>query len=134
MPVTNGKDNSEEKQAQRRKVEEPKQKRPEVTDEGCKSRKKQNHASQNVTASRQGVKVDCNGKENNFGTRRKVEEKSEKKRQESVSPDPAPVQNNKDDAQDKSDLNSGRLPQKKQGKKKKKVSLGKDFKGIPVGW
>ena len=49
---------------------------------------------------------------------------SEKKRQESVSPDPAPVQNIKDDA-DKSD-NRVRLPQKKQGKKKKKVSLGKD--------
>jgi len=124
MPDTNGKDNIEGKRAQRRKVEEPKQKQPEVTDEGCKSRKKQSNASLDVTVSRQGSRVECNGKENNFSPRRKAEEKLEKKRQESVSPDPAPVQGNKDESQDKAD-NSGRLPQKKQGKKKKKMSLGK---------
>lgn len=105
-------------------MEEPRQKQQEVQDNGCKSRKKQHHVSQDVTVSRQGSRVECNGKENSFGTRRKVEEMSEKKRQESVSPDPAPVQNIKDDV-DKSD-NRVRLPQKKQGKKKKKVSLGKD--------
>lgn len=124
MPDTNGKDNNEGKRAQRRKVEEPKQKQPEVTDEGCKARKKQSSGSSDVTVSRQASRGECNGKENNFSPRRKAEEKLEKKRQESVSPDPAPVQDNKDESQDKSD-NSGRLPQKKQGKKKKKMSLGK---------
>jgi len=44
-----------------------------------------------------------------------------------VSPDPpAPVCNHKEEGQDKSD-NSCRLPQKKQGKKKKKVSLDDVF-------
>lgn len=123
-PVTNGKDSDEKKRPQRRKVEEPKQKQPEVVDEGYKSHRKLNHASQNVTVSRQGS-LECNGKENNFGTRRKAEEKSEKNRQESVSPDPPHVHSNNGDA-DKSD-NSSRLPQKKQGKKKKKVSLDDVF-------
>ena len=124
MPATNGKDNDEGKRAQRRKVEEPKQKKPEMPNEVCKSRKKQTLASEDVTLSRQGSKVECNGKENNFGTRRKSEEKSEKKRQELVSPEPVPVQTSKNDAQEKTDVIS-RSQQKKQGKKKKKVSLGK---------
>lgn len=73
--------------------------------------------------------MECNGKENNVSSRRKSEEKSEKKRQESVSPEPpAPVYNHKDEGQDKSD-NSCRLPQKKQGKKKKKISLGENQQG-----
>ena len=116
--VTNVKE--EKKPAQRRKVEEQKRKQPEALDEGCSSRKKQSHASQDVTVSRQGSRETCNGKE----TRRKSEQKSEKKRQESVSPDPNKFK--KSDA-GKSE-NGGRLPQKKQGKKKKKVSLGKAFK------
>ena len=78
--------------------------------------------------------MECNGKENNFGSRRKSEEKSEKKRQESVSPEPpAAVCNHKDEGQDKSD-NSCRLPQKKQGKKKKKVSLGENQQGRRQIW
>ena len=124
--TNNVKDRVNGKPSQRRKAEEPKHKQPEVPDEVCKSRKNQNHAQEDVTVSRQGSKVECNGKENNFGSRRKSQEKSEKKRQESVSPDPpAPVCNHKDEGQDKSD-NSCRLPQKKQGKKKKKVSLGRN--------
>ena len=120
------KDRVNGKPDQRRKAEEQKRKQAEVPDEVCKSRKKQNHAHQDVTVSRQGSKVECNGKENNFGSRRKSDETSEKKRQESVSPEPpAPVCNHKDEGQDKTD-NSCRLPQKKQGKKKKKVSLGEN--------
>lgn len=115
--VTNVKE--EKKPAQRRKVEEQKRKQPEALDEGCSSRKKQSHASQDVTVSRQGSRETCNGKE----TRRKSEQKSEKKRQESVSPDPNKFK--KSDA-GKSE-NGGRLPQKKQGKKKKKVSLDDVF-------
>lgn len=106
-------------------MEEPKQKQP-VPSEGGKSRKKQNHANQDVTVSRQESRVECNGKENNFGSRKKSEEKSEKKRQECAYPEPpSPVCNNKDDGQVKIDSNS-RLPQKRQGKKKKKMSLGED--------
>ena len=114
------------KPGQRRKTEEQMHKQAEVPDEVCKSRKKQNHVQEGVTVSRQGSKLECNGKEYNFSSRRKSEEKSEKKRQESVSPDPpAPVCNHKDEVQDKTE-NSCRLPQKKQGKKKKKVSLGRN--------
>ena len=125
IPNTNNvKERIDGKSGQRRKAEEQKHKQAEVPDEVCKSRKKQNHAHEDVMVSRQVSKVECNGKENNFSSRRKTEEKSEKKRQESVSPDPpAPVCNHKEEGQDKSD-NSCRLPQKKQGKKKKKVSLG----------
>ena len=130
IPNTNNvKERVNGKPGPRRKVEEQKHKQAEVPDEACKSRKKQNHTHQDVTVSRQGSKVECNGKENNFGTRRKSEEKSEKKRQESVSPEPpAPVCNHKDEGQYKSD-NSCRLPQKKQGKKKKKISLGENQQG-----
>lgn len=114
------------KPGHRRKVEEQKQKQVEVPDEGRKSRKKKNHADQDVTVSREGSRAECNGKENNFGSRRMPEEKSEKKRQESVSSEPpAPVCNNKDEGQERTDNNS-RLPQKKQGKKKKKISLGEN--------
>lgn len=114
------------KPGHRRKVEEQKQKQAEVPDEGCKSRKKKNHANQDVTVSREGLRAECNGKENNFCSRRMPEEKSEKKRQESVSPEPpAPVCNYKDEGQERPENNS-RLPQKKQGKKKKKISLGEN--------
>lgn len=103
---------------------------PLVPDEGGKSHKKQIHANQDVTMSRQALRVECNGKENNFGTRRKAEEKSEKKRQESVSPEPAPVCNNKDEGQEKADKNSRLLQKKQERKKKKKISLGEHLQTL----
>lgn len=124
IPTNSVKERVNGKPGQRRKAEEQKQKQPEVPDEVCKSRKKQHHANQDVAVSHQASKVECNGKENNFGSRRKSEEKSEKK--ESISPEPrAPVCNHKDEEQEKTD-NRCRLPQKKQGKKKKKASLGEN--------
>lgn len=126
ISANNVKERENGKPGHRRKAEEQKQKQAEAPNEGCKSRKKQNHAYQDVTVSLQGSRVECNGKENNFVSRRKSEEKSEKKRQESVSSEPpAPVCSIKDEVQDKTDNNS-RLPQKKQGKKKKKISLGEE--------
>ncbi|KAL9983544.1 hypothetical protein ACROYT_G005732 [Oculina patagonica] len=127
ISANNVKERENGKTGHRRKAEEQKQKQAEAPNEGCKSRKKQNYAIQDVTVSRQGSRVECNGKENNFVPRRKSEEKSEKKRQESVSSEPpAPVCSIKDEVQDKTDNNS-RLPQKKQGKKKKKISLDDVF-------
>ena len=125
ISANNVKERENGKPVNRRKVEEPKQKQP-IPSEAGKSRKKHDHANQDVTVSRQESRVECNGKENNFGSRKKSEEKSEKKRQEPVSPEPpAPVCNNKDEGQSKIDSNS-RLPQKRQGKKKKKISLGEE--------
>lgn len=120
-PTTNGNEQEHGKPAHRRKEEEQKQQQVRIPDEDGKSRKKRNHASQDVAMS---LQVECHEKENNFGTRRKAEEKSEKKRQESVSPEPGPVCNHKDEGHEKTD---GRLPQKKQGKKKKKMSLDDVF-------
>jgi len=126
IPTDSVKERVNGKPGQRRKAEEQKQKQVEVPDEVFKSRKKQHHANQDVAVSHQASKLECNGKENNFGSRRKSEEKSEKKRQESVSPEPpAPICNHNDEGQDKTD-NRCRLPQKKQGKKKKKASLGEN--------
>ena len=126
IPTNSVKERVNGKPGQRRKAEEQKQKQAEVPDEVFKSRKKQHHANQDVAVSHQASKVECNGKENNFGSRRKSEEKSEKKWQDSVSPEPpAPVCNHNDEGQDKTD-NRCRLPQKKQGKKKNKASIGEN--------
>lgn len=113
MPAMNDKNCEEGKRAQRRKMEEPKQKQREDLHECSKSRKKQSQSRQNITVSRQDSK-EINGKENNLGPQR----------QDSLSQVPIPVEICKEDAQDKSD-SSSRSQQKKQGKKKKKMSLGK---------
>lgn len=122
MPVINDKNSEEGKRAQRRKMEEPKQKQREDLNECSKSRK-QSQSRQNMTVSRQDSK-EINGRENNLGPQRQAGEKSEKQRQDSLSHVLIPVEICKEDAQDKSD-SSSRSQQKKQGKKKKKMSLGK---------
>ena len=123
MPAMNDKNCEEGKRAQRRKMEEPKQKQREDLHECSKSRKKQSQSRQNITVSRQDSK-EINGKENNLGPQRQAGEKPEKQQQDSLSQVPIPVEICKEDAQDKSD-SSSRSQQKKQGKKKKKMSLGK---------
>ena len=128
--VTNGKE--EKKPAQQKKTEPQQQgKQPEVSNEGCASRKKLSHADQEVGVSRQDSRKTCNGKENNILSRRKAEEKSKKKRQEPVAPfsvsvsdsvsapEPATVEKNDGD---KSKCGGRKQQQKKQGKKK--ASLG----------
>lgn len=133
--VTNGKE--EKKPAQQKKTEPQQQgKQPEVSNEGCASRKKLSHADQEVAMSRQDSRKTCNGKENNVLSRRKVEEKSKKKRQEPVAPvsvsvsvsvsvtAPEPATVEKNDV-DKSKCGGRKQQQKKQGKKK--VSLDDVF-------
>lgn len=111
------------KQAHR--VKEQEQKQLQISGEGGKSRKNRNHSNQDASMSRQ---VESHEDKNIFGTRTKTEEKSEKKRQESGSPDQSLVSNNKHDGQEKID---GPPPQRKQGKKKKKASVDDDDVFLP---
>ena len=115
-----------------RKTEEPEQKRVEAgllqeedPQRAGKLNKKQNH-SQGVmrdnTLSRSESRQQCNGKENSCNNWRGVERSN--KRQDSVSPDPATNRSHIREVLEKSD-STVRVPQKKQGKKKKKASLGK---------
>lgn len=122
-PAINGKELLNGKQGHG--VKEQEQKQLQISGEGGKSRKKRNHSNQDVTMSRQ---VASHENENNFGARTKTEEKSEKKRQESGSPDQSPVSSSKHEGQEKTD---GPPPQKKQGKKKKKASVDDDDVFLP---
>lgn len=123
--VTNGKEEKKPVQPRKTEQQQPQQqgKQPEVSNEGCASRKKLSHADQEVAMSRQDSRKTCNGKENNVVSRRKAEEKAKKKRQEPVASEPATVEKND---VDKSKYGGRKQEQKKQGKKK--ASLGEALK------
>lgn len=127
--VTNGKEEKKPVQPRKTEQQQPQQqpqqqgKQPEVSNEGCASRKKLSHADQEVVMSRQDSRKTCNGKENNVVSRRKAEEKAKKKRQEPVASEPATVEKND---VDKSKYGGRKQEQKKQGKKK--ASLGEALK------
>lgn len=122
-PALNGKELQNGKPVHRGK--ELEQKQLQTPDNGGKARKKRNHSNQDVTMSRQ---VESHENECNFGARTKTEEKAEKIRQVSGSPDRGPVSNNKHQGQEKT---GGPPPQKKQGKKKKKASVDDDDVFMP---
>lgn len=124
-PALNGKELQNGKPVHRGKEQE--QKQLQTPDNGGKARKKRNHSNQDVTMSRQ---VESHENECNFGARTKTEEKAEKIRQVSGSPDRGPVSNNKHQGQEKT---GGPPPQKKQGKKKKKASVGKKHEYFGYG-